>query len=396
MASGGAFVILLDEVATLVKATAEKAIDRKQEDATQKRDLSVIFAVAKGSVANKAILVPAALAINFFTPWAVLPMLAAGGAFFAYEGMKKAKAALRGHHFDPEAPRPGEAPEAARARKIKTAIKTDMVLSAEITAITLAAVATFPIASQALIMGTVAMGATLGIYSVIAGIIKMEDAGAWLERRQGEGLGAKSARALGRGILAGKPHVLKGISVAGGLAIFMVGGGLVLHGIPALGHVVHDAVAGISGGPYLHSLARLGASFATGVATGILTTPALDAARKPLKKAVRHLGAKAAAVAGALRGRLQRPAPQPDTPAPATDDMQAAMPFAEEPANDAFAACELKPAFDRVAQGAQEGSEAAAVIDRSRAVFGTWQEVDLSSGAAQQSRPPQKPDHHAP
>lgn len=355
MAGGGAFVILLDEIATMVKVAAEPTAkiadtgpakarqpDDNDASASQKRDLSIIFDVLKGSLRNKAILVPSALALNFLAPWAVLPMLAAGGAFFAVEGIKKVKALVRGEERS-QAPvaRPGESPDETRARKVKAAVRTDLVLSGEITAVTLAVVAAMPFAAQAAIMGGVALGATLGVYTIIAGIIKMEDVGAWLADREGERTAAKAARTLGRAILAGKPHVLKGISTAGTVAIFMVGGGLIFHGIPAAGHFINDAISGVVSSPYMHSLVKLGASFLMGVSTGLAVTPVEHIASKPLKRAYKS-------VKSALKDFFvipRAPGPAPAEPSP---QISVEPPVAE--GKPALSGAEAREKFDAAAK----------------------------------------------
>jgi hypothetical protein len=171
---------------------------------------------------------------------------------------------------------------------------------------------------------------------VIAGIIKMEDLGNWLAERPGQNMAAKAARGTGRALLAGKPHVMSGISAAGTTAIFMVGGGLLFHGVPAVGHYVADAIATLGGSPYMHSLIKLGASFATGLGVGAAATPAITATKEPVGRALRatwdHL-VDFFWVPPAPKAKPQEPllAPLPPEAAPA-------MPEA------------LKPAFDREAK----------------------------------------------
>lgn len=366
MASGGALVILLDEIATMVKVAAEKTDSVADKSAPkpgedgyyERRDMSILIDVAKGSLRNKAILVPAALGVQLLMPWAVMPMLAAGGAYFAYEGIGKAKALWKGqddpHHHAPE-DIPGEEPAAARARKVKSAIKTDMVLSGEITAVTMAATLALPFATQAMVMAGVALGATVGVYSIITAIIKMEDIGAWLASRKSDSLAAKAARPLGRTILAGKPHVMNGISVAGGLAIFMVGGGLLFHGIPAAGEFVNATISNVVSNPYMHSLVKLGASFAAGVTTGLIAKPVVHIAKKPVKYAIRAVKENVAA----LRDRFAKKTPAPDAPQPvpspevAESIMDAPIidvapaPVPETPAR--LPDAPIKPAFDAAA-----------------------------------------------
>ncbi|MDI1227173.1 MAG: DUF808 family protein [bacterium] len=353
MASGGALVILLDEIATMVKVAAEKTgsvadkspVKKDDDIYTEKRDLSILIDVAKGSLKNKAILVPAALAVHLLMPWAVMPLLAAGGAYFAYEGIGKMKALLTGednHHHEP-ADIPGEDAATARARKVKSAIKTDMILSGEITAVTMAATLALPFATQVLVMAGVALGATVGVYSIITAIIKMEDLGAWLASRKSESLPSKAGRPIGRAILAGKPHVLNGISVAGGLAIFMVGGGLLFHGVPAAGELVNSAISTVVSSPFMHSLVKLGASFAAGVATGLVATPIVHVLEKPVRDSYAFLRQWVPEVF-TIRGPKS---PKPEAQKPeATPLIQVQLPMPEKPA---LADAEIKQSFDTVA-----------------------------------------------
>lgn len=295
MAGGSALVVLLDEVATMVKVTAQKTTSIADPSPARPGDTSlrnyrthdtgIILDVAKGSLRNKAVLVPALLALNFLAPAAVLPMLAAGGAFFAYEGYRKVKKYARGEEGKSPTRRKGETVKTYRTRKIRDAVRTDMILSAEIMAVTLAAVAALPFATQALVMGGVAVGATAAAYSLIAGIVKMEDLGGWMANRKGDGLVSRNKRALGRAILAAKPKVLKTISYAGTVAVFMVGGGLMFHGIPAAGYAVSEAIAGITSNPALYHAMKLGAAFVTGAATGLAMAPVAHIGKQGLKLA---------------------------------------------------------------------------------------------------------------
>lgn len=257
MAGGSALVLLIDEIATMVKVTAEKTVTitkplgddaEKQENNNVyfKHDTSLILDIAKGSLKNKALLVPAALALNFLVPWAVLPLVAAGGVYFSRTGIQKLRKTLKGETEAHVRSAEDTVPTAdARTRKIKEALRTDMVLSAEIVAITLAFVAAMPFAAQAAIMSGVAVGATAAAYAVITGIIKMEDLGGWMAGSSETTKIGDIKRAAGKSILDAKPRVMNGISVAGTAAIFMVGGGLMFHGIPAFGGGVSETLAGV-------------------------------------------------------------------------------------------------------------------------------------------------------
>jgi predicted DNA repair protein MutK len=254
---------VLDDVAVLTKVAAKKtagvlgddlALNAQQVAGVHaERELPVVWAVAKGSLVNKAILVPAALAISAFVPWLVTPLLMVGGAFLCYEGFEKlAHRFLNGtaedeaHHqaltaalVDPEADL-----LALERDKVKGAVRTDFVLSAEIIAITLGTVAQAPFATQVAVLGGIALVMTVGVYGLVAGIVKLDDAGVLLSRARGDLALAGLQRALGAGILKAAPWLMKALSVAGTAAMFLVGGGILVHGVPALQRAVDALVHG--------------------------------------------------------------------------------------------------------------------------------------------------------
>jgi predicted DNA repair protein MutK len=215
------------------------------------RELPVVWAVAKGSFLNKAILVPAALLIAAFAPWLVTPLLMVGGAFLCFEGFEKLahrflhepddlaarKAALAAALTDPALDL-----VALERDKIKGAIRTDFILSGEIIAITLGTVAGQPFTTQALVLSGVAVAMTAGVYGLVAGIVKLDDLGLWLSLR-----GNAAARALGRGIVGAAPWLMKALSVAGTAAMFLVGGGILVHGVPVVAHAIENAVQPLPG-----------------------------------------------------------------------------------------------------------------------------------------------------
>jgi len=256
---------VLDDVALLTKAATKKtagvlgddlALNAQQVSGVRAdRELPVVWAVAKGSLRNKAILVPAALAISAFVPWAVTPLLMVGGLFLCYEGFEKVAHRLlhRGVEED--------AHQAALARalgdpavdlvaferdKIRGAVRTDFILSAEIIAITLGTVAAAPFPTQVGVLVGIALIMTAGVYGLVAGIVKLDDAGLYLSRREGDDGLARLWRALGRRILALAPYLMKGLSIAGTAAMFLVGGGIIVHGIPVLHHGVEALSAGVA------------------------------------------------------------------------------------------------------------------------------------------------------
>jgi predicted DNA repair protein MutK len=262
---------LLDDVAVLSKAAARKsagvlgddlALNAQQVTGLRpERELPVVWAVARGSLRNKAILVPAALAISAFVPWLVTPLLMAGGAFLCYEGFEKlahrflhagADGRQRRAELVQALADPAVDLVAFERERIRGAVRTDFILSAEIIAITLGAAAGAALATQALVLSGIALAMTVGVYGFVAGIVKLDDAGLWLSRRSGA-----AARGLGRVILRAAPWLMKALSVAGTAAMFLVGGGILVHGLAPLHHAVQQAAAaaGPAGAMLLPTLA---------------------------------------------------------------------------------------------------------------------------------------------
>jgi predicted DNA repair protein MutK len=248
---------VLDDVAVLTKAATKKTAGVLGDDlalnaqqvtgVAADRELPVVWAVAKGSLLNKAILVPLALAISAFAPWAVTPLLMVGGAFLCYEGFEKLAHRFL-HQRDEDRSRHAEhlraLAEPARDRvifekaKIKGAVRTDFVLSAEIIAITLGTVAAAPFTTQLTVLVGIALLMTVGVYGFVAGIVKLDDAGLHLSRALGAGGWSGVKRALGAAILRAAPWLMKALSVAGTAAMFLVGGGILTHGFAPLHHAI--------------------------------------------------------------------------------------------------------------------------------------------------------------
>jgi predicted DNA repair protein MutK len=250
---------LLDDVGVLTKVAASKtagvigddlAVNAEQVAGIRaERELPVVWAVAKGSLVNKAILVPTALAISAFVPMLITPLLMVGGAFLCFEGVEKLVHSLAAHDEDAHAQQLMAAAEAGpvdlaafEKDKIKGAVRTDFVLSAEIITITLGAVADAEFAVQVLVLIGTAILMTAGVYGVVAGIVKLDDAGLHLSRATGAHAFARFERAFGRGILRAAPWLMKGLSIAGTAAMFLVGGGIVAHGLGPV-HRAGEAVA---------------------------------------------------------------------------------------------------------------------------------------------------------
>ncbi|MDR1647198.1 MAG: DUF808 domain-containing protein [Zoogloeaceae bacterium] len=236
---------ILDDVALMTKMAAKKtagvlgddlALNAEQVAGVRaERELPVIWAVAKGSLVNKAILVPVALVISALASWAITPLLMVGGLFLCFEGAEK----LAHKFFHPAGENetrypeqaPDNAPPALEKEKIKGAIRTDFVLSAEIIVITLGTVAEQPMLTQVAVLCGIAVLMTAGVYGVVAAIVKMDDLGFYLRRRA-------AAQAVGKALLLAAPMLMKLLAIVGTAAMFMVGGGILTHGIPALHHSI--------------------------------------------------------------------------------------------------------------------------------------------------------------
>ena len=272
---------VLDDVALLTKVAAQKTAGVLGDDlalnaqqvtgVTADRELPVVWAVAKGSLVNKAILVPAALAISAVAPWLITPLLMVGGAYLCFEGAEKlvhrllhsAAESLAEHTELTQALLAGEADLVAFEKdKIKGAIRTDFVLSAEIIAITLGSVAGKALVTQASVLALVAVVMTIGVYGIVAGIVKLDDAGLALSKRSG----AFSQR-LGAMLLAAAPKLMRVLAVVGTAAMFLVGGGILVHGFPALHHLIESATAALPAAGWLVGAL---ADALTGVVAGLV------------------------------------------------------------------------------------------------------------------------------
>jgi predicted DNA repair protein MutK len=256
---------VLDDVSVMTKVAAKKtagvlgddlALNAQQVTGVRAdRELPVVWAVAKGSLLNKLILVPAALAISALAPWLVTPLLMVGGAFLCFEGFEKvahkwlhrpeedaaAHARLAQAVGDPAVDR-----VTAERDKIKGAVRTDFVLSAEIIAITLGVVALQPLVQQVAVLGGIALLMTIGVYGLVAGIVKLDDLGLHLASLPPGAMAARARQAVGRGILRAAPWLMKGLSIAGTVAMFLVGGGILTHGWPAAHHAIAQATTAVA------------------------------------------------------------------------------------------------------------------------------------------------------
>ena len=263
--AGSSLLALLDDIATLLddisvmtKVAAKKTAGVLGDDLAvnaervtgvrAERELPVVWAVAKGSAVNKLILVPAALVISAILPWAVTPLLMLGGAYLCYEGFEKlwhffthrgAEAVEEHEELLEAASDPAVDLVAFEKRKIKGAIRTDFILSAEIIVIALGTVQGQDLVTRIGVLSAIAVLMTIGVYGLVAGIVKLDDAGLYLVQREGGSAWRRSLRAFGRFILRLAPWLMKSLGVLGTIAMFLVGGGILVHGIPPVYDLLH-------------------------------------------------------------------------------------------------------------------------------------------------------------
>ena len=286
---------ILDDVAAMTKVAAKKtagvlgddlALNAQQVSGVQAdRELPVVWAVAKGSVKNKAILVPAALAISAFVPWAVTPLLMIGGAFLCYEGFEKlAHKFLHSKHEDEThhaelvgaLANPAVDMVAFEKEKVQGAVRTDFILSAEIIVIALGTVADASFAQRVAVLTGIAAIMTVGVYGLVAGIVKLDDAGLYLSKG-----GNRLRQAAGRMLLRIAPALMKTLSVLGTAAMFMVGGGILAHGIPAAHHAI-EGVAHATGA--LEPLTSAVGNGIAGVIAGAIVLAVVSAVQRVFRK----------------------------------------------------------------------------------------------------------------
>ncbi len=261
MAAGSLLTLLddiasvLDDVSVMTKTAASKTAGVLGDDlalnaeqvtgVVAKRELPVVWAVAKGSFLNKLILVPAALALNAFASFLVIPLLMLGGLYLCFEGAEKLLHLYhkRAHHTQKDAAEKLQELAAGHVdekTKVKGAIRTDFILSAEIIAITLGVVTAEPFLTQALTLSAIAIGITVGVYGLVAGIVKLDDLGIYLSKKP-----SSAAKKFGRFILWAAPYLMKALSIFGTAAMFLVGGGILTHGIPPIHHWIEHFAEGL-------------------------------------------------------------------------------------------------------------------------------------------------------
>ena len=260
-------VAMADDVGVMTKVAMQKttgvlgddlALNAEQVTGVKAdRELPVVWAVAKGSLKNKALLVPAALAISAFAPWLITPLLMVGGAFLCFEGVEKILHSIekRRHGHDPEqeaqqamaqgvaqssvrtANHRQQDPVAYEKQKVSGAVRTDFILSAEIMAIALGTVSDKPLIEQFAVLVAVALAITIFVYGLVACIVRMDDVGNWLMRKS-----TAVWQSLGRGIIAFTPWLMRGLTIVGTAAMFLVGGSLLVHGIAPIEHWLQASV----------------------------------------------------------------------------------------------------------------------------------------------------------
>ena len=282
---------ILDDVAAMSKVAAKKtagvlgddlALNAQQVAGVRaERELPVVWAVGVGSLKNKAILVPAALAISAFAPWAITPLLMVGGLYLCFEGFEKIAHSLLhsadDEHHKQELQTALANPEvdlmALEKDKIKGAVRTDFILSAEIIVIALGTVADAPFTQQVTVVVGIALLMTVGVYGLVAAIVKMDDAGLYLSQR-----GGAAVRALGRVLLSAAPKLMKLLGVVGTVAMFMVGGGILTHGLPFAHDLIHHAAE--AAGPLLGAIVPSLLDVVTGVIAGAVALVGVGIAGK--------------------------------------------------------------------------------------------------------------------
>ena len=261
MAAGSLLALLddiatiLDDVSVMTKVAAKKtagvlgddlALNAQQVSGVDaSRELPVVWAVAKGSFINKLILVPSALAISYFIPWLITPLLMLGGAYLCFEGFEKIAHKFL-HKEDNESHTKAISAAMADPKidmvalekdKIKGAVRTDFILSAEIIVIALGTVATEIFSKQVTVVAVIAIIMTVGVYGLVAGIVKLDDLGLHLMLKKGASFYRQLQRKIGERILAFAPYLMRTLSVVGTAAMFMVGGSIIEHGVPFLHHL---------------------------------------------------------------------------------------------------------------------------------------------------------------
>ena len=294
---------VLDDVAVMSKVAAKKtagvlgddlALNAQQVSGVRsEREIPVVWSVAKGSFINKLILVPLALVISLVAPWLINPLLMLGGLFLCYEGVEKVLHSLQHKKAHNEQEAAAELTHietdlaAFEKDKIKGAIRTDFILSAEIVVISLGTVATATFLGKVLVLSIIAVVMTVGVYGFVAMIVKIDDLGLYLTQQA-----SNFKQSLGRGLLAFAPKLMKTLTIVGTIAMFLVGGGIINHAVPLLHHLTVESVDHIehipSIGNIIGPLTPTLINFVLGFVAGLLVLGSVQIIKKfwPKSKSV--------------------------------------------------------------------------------------------------------------
>lgn len=308
--AGGSLLMLLDDITTMLddvsvmtKVAAKKtagvlgddlALNAQQVSGVDaSRELPVVWAVAKGSFINKLILVPSALAISYFIPWLITPLLMIGGAYLCFEGFEKiAQKFLQSKHEDKarkeEIAKAIADPKAdlvlLEKDKIKGAIRTDFILSAEIIVIALGTVATEVFSKQVAVVTAISLIMTVGVYGLVAGIVKLDDLGLHLILKKGQAVYRQLQRKIGAGLLAFAPKLMRFLSIAGTAAMFLVGGSIIGHGLPFIYRFRENLVAKLQHLPGAGVLGSMLIDALVGLVVGAICVAVFELVKKFLPR----------------------------------------------------------------------------------------------------------------
>ena len=312
MAAGSLLALLddiatiLDDVSVMTKVAAKKtagvlgddlALNAQQVSGVKaERELPVVWAVAKGSFVNKVILVPSALAISYFAPWAITPLLMVGGAYLCFEGFEKIahkflhKDEVESHQAEIKQANKNDKVDlvALEKDKIKGAVRTDFILSAEIIVIALGTVSTEVFSKQVTVVTLIALVMTIGVYGLVASIVKLDDLGLHLMLKKGENFFKQLQRKIGAKIVAFAPYLMRTLSIVGTAAMFMVGGSIIGHGFPALHHISKNVSANLQNLPAIGSVLAMISPIlidaVIGVIVGAICVTVFEVVKKLLPK----------------------------------------------------------------------------------------------------------------
>lgn len=296
---------ILDDVAILSKVAAKKtagvlgddlALNAEQVSGVKaERELPVVWAVAKGSFLNKLILVPSALLISAFLPWLIVVLLVTGGLYLCFEGVEKlahkylhTKDDLQKQHAQKLAALADPSVDlvALEKTKINGAIRTDFILSAEIVVIVLGTVQAEPFSTQVTVVSLLALAITVGVYGLVAGIVKLDDAGLYLLRKSVSGSFSDIQRSVGRGLLIFAPLLMKTLSIVGTAAMFLVGGGILVHSIPVIHHLIAPVLNSVESVSVMAFIVPILLDGIVGVLAGAVALFAITLGSKIFKKPI--------------------------------------------------------------------------------------------------------------